>query len=219
MVVVADLAVSYVYEEKEREEDMGTDATAYPHLTLDGQPLYVLTNQGCENTGYWTPEQFALLGLEYGEWNGESYPLTDGEATLISYKHVITPSGGELMFGYTALFQGQKWLMPSIEYMKPHRELAEERQTIEKLAAPYQGRVARESEGPEDRVTMLILVPMKVVEEAFGHARAWERYLERGMGVSPDDNAEDEEETLPEVPAFGSATVVNGKGEDVSTLS
>lgn len=54
---------------------------------------------------------------------------------------------------------------------------------------------------------MLILVPTKVVEEAFGHARAWERYLERGMGVSPDDNAEDEEETIPEVPAFGSATL------------
>lgn len=155
-------------------------------IDVHGKPLYVLTNQGCESTDHWSPEQFIQLGLEYSEWNGEDYPLTDEEAVLISDTHAITPADGTLLFGYSALFENKKWLMPSVEYMKPANleAIDNERLTIEKLVAPYQGKVTINSDGPKDRIILLILVPMAIIQEEFRHASVWERYLERGIGIS-----------------------------------
>lgn len=164
----------------------------YPHITIEGEPLYVLTNQGCEDTGYWAHEQFEQLGLEYGE----DYPLTDEEANLIACHNVMTLLGGDLMFGYSALFQNKKWAMPTIEYYlgDPRQQVASasatiaedaerERKAIQELVATYQGRASYEQGGLEDRITVLILVPLQTLQEAFGHWNAWKRYLERGLGI------------------------------------
>ena len=167
---------------------MSTHSIDFSHLLLFDEPLSVLTKKDCEDTGHWTSEQFALLGLDYGAWNGEDYPLTDEEANRISYRHVSTPGEGILMFGYTALLAGQKCLLSAISYMQPilQSKLKEELRTLATLVVPYQGRVILKPKGLQDRVTILILIPVKRAEEQFGSAHVWERYLERGLGIVRD---------------------------------
>lgn len=158
-------------------------------ILVNGKPLTVLTNGDCEDTGFWTLAQFEAFGLDWGEWNGEDYPLTDEEAVYISYDNRVTPAGGDFLFGYSALYEGQKWAMPSIEYMHPVdlQGQQEEQRLLEELVAPYRGRVVLDEEGPEDRLTVLILVPFSALQEAFNDVHDWQRYLERGLGIEQED--------------------------------
>lgn len=157
----------------------------YPYMIVREQPLYILTHQDCDNSESWDPKEFTKLGLAYGMWDKDPYPLTDEETNLITYHSTKTPAGGCLMFGSTALYQGQKWLMPSIEYIKPvdHQALKNERWQINKLIKPYQGFSVVDEDSPEDRHTVLILVPLAKALETFKHVNAWKSYLECGLGI------------------------------------
>src|ERR1041385_270759 len=76
-------------------------------------PLY-LTNVLCEHA-HGNPVLFKSLGLPSGEWRGSFYPLTTQEAIFVGDD---SESFGDatLLFGYSVLLEGQKWVAPSVEF-------------------------------------------------------------------------------------------------------
>lgn len=77
-------------------------------------PVY-LTNACCESC-LDRPEILEALNLEYGSFEGEFYPLTAQEEIYIA-EDVVTSSDGLMhaLTGYSALYRGEKYIMPSIE--------------------------------------------------------------------------------------------------------
>jgi hypothetical protein len=80
------------------------------------EPVY-LTNQCCESTLDHADgkEVFATLGLEYGLFADQFYPLTDRELKFVGEDCVHTKAG-IAMTGYSVLYQGRKYLSPCIEF-------------------------------------------------------------------------------------------------------
>lgn len=78
------------------------------------EPLY-LTNGCCESANDAAEELLTKFGLAFGEFDGGFYPLTDAEVTYIAEDVAEVMDGHGALTGYSALYQGQKFLMPSIE--------------------------------------------------------------------------------------------------------
>jgi hypothetical protein len=177
---------SYYWEQRQKKLQEKKELIMKKHMqTIQSHNFSVLTNADCEDTGHWTTEQFKDLKLPYGEWNSDPYPLTDEESSLISSVNIMTPVGGAMRFGYSALIENKKWLMTSIQYMRPvqYPPLEREYHELVALFSPY-GKVVIDQDGPPDRVTLLILVEMSIALKSFGHCNAWQRYLERGLGIT-----------------------------------
>lgn len=85
----------------------------YPFGDGSEFPVY-LTSGCCEVT-----EQYDDLldqnGLEYGSFEGRFFPLTDEEAKFIADDVAEVDDGYGALMGYSALYRGEKYLMPSIE--------------------------------------------------------------------------------------------------------
>jgi hypothetical protein len=100
------------------------------------KPIFI-TNATCENA-HGSMTLFRILGLSYSQMveyvkkgiteydyitrqsdeeveEHEFYPLTADELKYIAESEFETPEGDTGMMGYSAIYQGKKWLYPSIE--------------------------------------------------------------------------------------------------------
>ncbi|AXK44017.1 hypothetical protein [Erythrobacter aureus] len=155
-------------------------------LTPQDLPVY-LTNQ-CTEAAHGTKEQFDHLGLSYGEFDGEFYPLTDEEVRYIAEDEVTSLDGNVLAFiGYSALYRGQKFLMPSIEltYGDKDDRFATEQEALAfantyvadlapKLAVAMAR--ARVDQSGDDRIVIQILIPFETAAQR-GDLDSWKKYL------------------------------------------
>ena len=134
-------------------------------------PLY-LTNALCEHA-HGNPVLFKSLGLPSGEWRGSFYPLTTQEAIFVGDD---SESFGDatLLFGYSVLLEGQKWVAPSVEFhyrtsQNPAaptcaRVEAKARAFLAAIEAGVQrlgGRVRLDLEDGVAHHTVVLLVPME----------------------------------------------------------
>lgn len=77
---------------------------------------FYLTNACCENAGFVGANHMRRLGLDFGDYEGFFYPLTDAESRYIATEQVaIGDSGAEAWLGFSMLYQDRKWLAPVIE--------------------------------------------------------------------------------------------------------
>ena len=77
------------------------------------QPIY-LTNASCESA-HGSAALFNALGLKPGTSAGGFYPLTEDEAVYIA-DDAAAFNHATLLFGYSVLLDGQKWLAPAVEF-------------------------------------------------------------------------------------------------------
>lgn len=78
------------------------------------QPIY-LTNGCCEHA-HSDAAMMRALRLNFGEFDGEFFPLTKEESEFIA-EDLVTSEDGRMhaLTGYSALYRGKKHVMPSIE--------------------------------------------------------------------------------------------------------
>jgi hypothetical protein len=90
------------------------------------EPVY-LTNGCTESTmdDEVGRQVFVALGLRHGEFNGKFYPLTDDEVRYIG-EDLVETSAGYAMTGYSALYQGRKYLLLSMEFAYQSEEWDDE---------------------------------------------------------------------------------------------
>jgi hypothetical protein len=88
--------------------------TSRQNLRISGEDIVFLTNGGCEETGQVSEQRLEELGLQYGEFDGSPYPLTDHESNFIG-EDVVDIGGFSALLGYSVLFEGAKYLAPTIE--------------------------------------------------------------------------------------------------------
>lgn len=55
------------------------------------EDMIFLTNQGCEDTGQVDEARLVAMGLSYGEFEGDTYPLTEQASQFIIFARE-TPS-------------------------------------------------------------------------------------------------------------------------------
>lgn len=146
---------------------------------LRNKPLY-LTNACCEHA-HGTPEIFAIHRLNYGQFNGDFYPLTDAEAQYIAEDEVCSDDGAMLaLTGYSALYEGRKHIMPTIEL--PFGDDQPSRSAVIAEAYAYAGRIRHKVQNmggtvlvdknmDPDRILIKILVPFEEVMKFENRAR------------------------------------------------
>lgn len=78
------------------------------------QSAIFLTSGCCEDTGQIGTDTLRQLGLTTGIVNGDHYPLTHEEMQFIAEEYVTFGPYLALM-GYSALVNGRKYLVPTIE--------------------------------------------------------------------------------------------------------
>ena len=143
----------------------------YVRAQQNEEPLF-LTNQACEVTGYGNTTTFARMGLTHGlrrqvgekTWvledvqtvapsrrhEYEFYPLTPAEDKFIREDCIRRPEGlWEL--GYTGLYRGRKWFMPSIELV-----WATDLNDLTQQQAVDRGRLYADPEEVEQAIARLI---------------------------------------------------------------
>lgn len=130
-----------------------------------------LTNAMCESTSD-KVDLFNLLGLTYGSFENEFYPLTDDEAKFIA-EDVFELDNGKVLFGYSILYKNRKWIAPCVEaqigtYL-PHTVL----EGIEKAGGIYFCLHHDKS----FEVTHMMLFPFYFVEQ-FGDFKVWKLWIE-----------------------------------------
>lgn len=82
---------------------------------MNTDPVF-LTNGCCENAGVIGARTMERLGLEFGEFEGFFYPLTDREARYVGTDRVaIGDSGSEAWLSFSMLYGKRKWLSPVVE--------------------------------------------------------------------------------------------------------
>ena len=167
------------------EDAPGSDYSVEGIIRRQETEAIYLTNGCCENA-HGSEALFNRLKLDYGNFQGEFYPLTDAEVSYISEDGVPTPEGQAEM-GYSGLYKGRKWLMPSIEVCfldsveRPFSEKSygtegvyktthEAKDKVDALAAQYRPRIEAlggyvftfYDYGPSsDRHTIQILIPFE----------------------------------------------------------
>jgi len=82
----------------------------------------ILTNACCENA-HGTPELLAEYGLPGGNYDGDFYPLTAAESQFIGEDLVEVYEGFEAMTGYSVLYEGRKFLAPTVRILLRGRRL------------------------------------------------------------------------------------------------
>lgn len=151
------------------------------------EPAY-MTNACCEVASV-TQADLDDLGLTYGSYEGEFYPLTDAEAQYIA-EDVVDGADGKYgaMTGYSVLYRGKKYLMPSIEIMNgpddnfPFASREEVRRDARSYAERIKPKVLNMGghvlieESYDDRFIVQILVPFESVM-ALGDKSIWHQRL------------------------------------------
>jgi len=162
--------------------------TAKTYTFGDGStaPLY-LTNGCCEPTHDYVPDLFGERGLPAGEFDGEFYPLTDAEAVYIGEDVAKTADGYLAFLGYSSLYKGEKFLMPSIEVLfgeedEPGRE--EAHAFVRALSDDLRPRIEAIGghvfivEDYADRQVIQVLVPFSYAMENASAFYEWKAHLE-----------------------------------------
>lgn len=99
-------------------------------------PIY-LTN-GCTESCIEDGKILEAFGLEYGTFEGDFYPLTMAEEAYISEDVVASTDGGvEAITGCSALYRGEKYIMPLIELPVGSDHDAPDLMTVRKNAENY----------------------------------------------------------------------------------
>lgn len=163
-----------------------------------------LTSGACENA-WGSPELFALLGLPEGEFDGEFYPLTQEESVYIG-EDLVEGTTAWAYTGYSVLYQGKKWLAPSMEFnwlnaastegeegIYPDEEAAQKaavsiQETLDPLFAQIGGMILRDDES-RDRISLLFLVPFDYAMR-FADFEAWKAGLIVLLSGPPSEDEE-----------------------------
>lgn len=168
--------------------------TEFPFGDGSKEPLY-LTSGTCEVT----QEYDDLLdkhNLPYGEFDGSFYPLTDAEAVYIADDMLMEVADGfGALTGYSALYQGKKYLMPSIEIGWGEdfgaANADEALDFANRFKAEIENRVSEtgghvilgENEGV-DRHTVKVLVPFEYAAKVASDYQEWSDHLETTLLAS-----------------------------------
>jgi len=168
---------------------MSVDAGDY-RFGDGSEELVYLTNGCCEDTGHVDAALFAKLGLEAGEWEGEFFPLTDAELKYVYEDVADVADGFGALTGYSALYQGKKYLMPSIELyfgeggnVGDADALAFGKAYVEDVKARVEGvggHVFLEEEHDQDRHLIQVLVPF---EYAMANAKDFDGWKDHLAGT------------------------------------
>lgn len=167
-------------------------------------PLWFLTNDLCENTGYWHTDVFDYHNVAYqGATETESYPLTRAEAQFIQPDGIDLPGyATEMLLGSSVWWQNQKWFCPTLEFCyqpdvstnKHHGLTFEEADFLsrkdclrafveseaERLGERLRsllGEVLLDLDGLPDRFVLHLLVPVTVVQARFHTLQEWQEFL------------------------------------------
>lgn len=84
---------------------------------VEYEEIRFLTSGCCEDTGNVSADELKGLGLEFQTFEDAStYPLTDEEQGIIAEEYLdIDGNGLFCLMGYSALYKGRKYLVPTIE--------------------------------------------------------------------------------------------------------
>jgi hypothetical protein len=156
-------------------------------------PVY-LTNQSCEVTH----DHDMLLdhfSLPYGEFDGSFYPLTKAEEIYIADDlHTEIANGFGALMGYSALYQGEKFLMPSVEVQWGEFGADTEEQALEfakRFVAEIEprvtaagGHVILDDNHPEERHLVQVLLPFAYAQKTAQDYDSWSKHLTDDLLVS-----------------------------------
>lgn len=124
--------------------------------TTEQQTRHIyLTSGCCENTDHVGRRALLDLGLGYGWWTGRDvitakgmedkpkpeydfYPLTAEESLFINEHGFTTGEGYVGLTGYSTLYQGKKWLTPTVEVEWHTEDKARHGYKAEDMHAPTQ---------------------------------------------------------------------------------
>lgn len=143
------------------------------HHGIDPEVPIYLTNGCCESC-IENGKILDAFGLEYGTFEGDFYPLTKAEETYIA-EDVVTSADGRMhaLTGYSALYRGEKYIMPSIELPVGREYDAPDPETVRKTAENYAKAILPKVEslggnvlidnGIDECVVIQILIPFTTV--------------------------------------------------------
>lgn len=152
----------------------------YPFGKGENEPLY-LTNGCCEHA-HGDAALMDEFGLGYSENpdGTDFYPLNDAESRYIAEDMAELDGGLFALMGYSCVFQGRKFYMPSIEIMQiPGDRDAEE--IGKEFAAAVAERVKAEDghvlrQWNDDRYLVRVLIPVERAETFDGY-EDWKAFL------------------------------------------
>jgi hypothetical protein len=145
-----------------------------------------LTNATCENA-HGTPELLAEYGLPGGSFEGEFYPLTDAESKFIGDDLVEVFDGFEAMTGYSVLYEGRKFLAPTVEFYYGDGVSTTEQEArdacdtsvrcLAEHVGDFGGRVLVH-EDMDDRINMMVMIPFEYARDNAKDFEGWKQHLE-----------------------------------------
>lgn len=158
------------------------ETSSMPGMEL---PVY-LTNACCENA-HGTPELLAEHGLPGGIYDGDFYPLTDAEFQFIGEDVVPVYDGFEAMTGYSVLYEGRKFLAPTVEFYYGKGVSTTEQEArdacdtsvhcLAEHVGDFGGRVLVH-EDMDDRINMVVMIPFEYARANAKTFQDWKQHLE-----------------------------------------
>lgn len=163
------------------------NSAAIEHSRMPGMELPVyLTNGSCENA-HGTPELLAEYDLPGGSFEGEFYPLTDAESQFIGDDLVEVHDGFEAMLGYSVLYEGRKFLAPTVEFCYGEGVSTSEKEArdacdtsvrcLSMHVGDFGGRVLVHEDMP-DRINMIVMIPFEYARANAKGFEDWKDHLE-----------------------------------------
>lgn len=156
-------------------------------------PLY-LTNAVCEPTHDYVEQLLTDFGLTACEDHGGFYPLTNDEQNYIGDEVIDVGDGFQALLGYSALYQRQKYLMPSVEIffgqggnvsyneaLEYGHALASE---LEQRVGAVGGHVFVREEGTRDNHVIQVLIPFDYAMSKGRSFEDWKAHLETDLLAS-----------------------------------
>jgi hypothetical protein len=161
---------------------------------ISGDEMVFLTNGACEETGQISEERLKALGLQFGEFDGSFYPLTDHEAQFIA-EDLIEMGEFGVLTGYSVLFRGGKYLAPTIELdffedddltitkEEASRKNQALKPVLEAIAAQTGGHYCWESEpavefsSGDGKFVAELLIPFDYAEQNAHDFESWKQHL------------------------------------------
>jgi hypothetical protein len=189
-----DAGLSLTGEDREVAARIARDYSPGEYPFGDGSeyPVY-LTSGTCEVTEQYD-DLLDELDLDYGSFEGEFYPLTDDEAVFIGEDLADVADGYGALMGYSAVFKGEKFLMPSVEVgfgpdFGTDRDGALEaaKGLKDKIGSKIEavgGHVFLDENHDWDRHVVQILIPFSYAKTVASDFDGWKTHLEQELLAS-----------------------------------
>lgn len=160
-------------------------------MPLPGRPIDpevpAYMTSGCCEVATVTQDDLDRLGIAYGSFNDEFYPLTDDEALYIAEDLIDADDGMHAaLTGYAVLYRGAKCLMPTIEMANGPDDGFPPRDEVLREAIAYADRIRPKvvamggnvlvDNDQQDRVCVMIIVPLMAAMD-LGGPDEWRRRL------------------------------------------